>query len=361
MNEEDEEDFDSRLAYTSDRQIVLAERVHYGQGPFYCCDGHKLKLRKSSGLPDKRRFRAHFAHKGESGCKGGCGGGGGESAKHLYAKTLLREHVGRYAFAVTRCSECKRDLETVETRGDDCVPIEVVEEGARRWRYDCCLVRGGKRIACLEVYNSSKCNLDKVRADRGAVPLAEFRVDDVLRLESAENCLVLPNQLCESAPPCAECVQRARAAAEREAARKAKAALQAEADRRAEAKRRAEAAQIEAERKAKAARIEAEHRANVARIQADQEKTRKKYKVEHVSLTPRNLQIIEQARAVEHAAVVAHLNKEKGREEAWRAESRVRQRENTKIEPHTPIENILATRVTPVGIFRDGVLIRAFR
>lgn len=219
---------ESFWAYNAAGGVVMADETHYGMGPFYCHCGkkHKMKLSKPSGLPGRRPFSPYFAHcvTKDRTNEQHCGNRAGESDKHMLAKKLLQTHIGMYSFVVTRCRYCRQAVDVIHTETTDRVDIEVIDyciTNTRRWRYDCCLYRGNSLdfpIACMEVCNTSKCNVQKVHdLDKRKLPLVEFDVDTVLSLYqiNRNKKLELENKL-EKLGTCNACQKRIREKEERQ-------------------------------------------------------------------------------------------------------------------------------------------------
>jgi hypothetical protein len=188
---------ESKWAYNSQGKVVKADTSNYGEGPFFCScpHQHEVHLSKPSGKPEKRPFTPYFAHNSDKDRKSICYiKGKGESDDHLLAKALLKENVGNYMFALSQCSDCHENIQVIQTRVDDRIELEVIENHSdRKWRYDCCLYRNDSPPVCLEVCNTSKCQIKKViDCQHRSVLLVEFDVQDVIK--NAHN----PNALLEN-------------------------------------------------------------------------------------------------------------------------------------------------------------------
>ncbi len=178
---------DHQYALNMRGEWVNAKMTKYRKHSVFFCDcpaKHKMKLVKPSGRLGKRVFCDYFAHISKSSRRDNgqssvshCSSGG-ESLLHRMAKQRLREMVGRYYFAVFRCTECEEE-ECVNTKGCD-VNIEVRSSDGK-WRYDCLLSRGKVPIAALEVVHTHSTGHEKVSAVLSSgLEIAEFRADDIM-------------------------------------------------------------------------------------------------------------------------------------------------------------------------------------
>lgn len=190
---------DHQYAFDVHGRWVNAKQTKYEKYQVFFCDcpkKHKMKLVKPSGLSGKRLFCDYFAHVGSANKKQkteestSCIAGG-ESIQHRMAKHRLRELVGYYHFPVFHCKGCLS--ETVIDSADCTVSIEIVSRD-KRWRYDCLLSRGGLPVAALEVVHMHLTSTYKAQSIReSGLEIAEFRVDDVLKMQNDGNKVKLEN------------------------------------------------------------------------------------------------------------------------------------------------------------------------
>jgi len=192
-------------AFNKDGKAVKAEESTYADGPFFCHCGkkHEMHLSRPSGKEGKRPFEPYFAHNGkrdETWMPGSeCGERNGESMEHLYAKALLREHVGKYRFGTEICKRCQYWINVIDSSDEYTVSIETKNPDGR-WRYDCCLVKDGEIKVVMEVFKTSKCSLEKIQSTvMSGYPMAEFHVEDVMKLEKydyhEDDPYLIPNRI----------------------------------------------------------------------------------------------------------------------------------------------------------------------
>ena len=202
---------ESLYALDTNGAWACATSTEYRRGVHYYCDcpdRHKMKLVKASGDPEKRPFRAFFAHIA-SGHKHSRDGDiitcrqGGESLEHRTAKHRLREMVGRFSYVSKQCRTCNNKV--IEDGRGASIALEV-RSSDKRWRYDCMLVRGGVKIAALEIYHTHSTSQAKIQATRkNGLRIAEFRAEDVNSMQSGAR---LEN-LCPSTYLCPRCLLEA--------------------------------------------------------------------------------------------------------------------------------------------------------
>ena len=180
----------SQAAFDRLGNKVYAWSTEKKRGARYTCDcpgKHRMKLVKPLGL-GKRSFRDYFAHvsthhsKDEKPkCARCCANG--ESVAHRNAKHALQALQGSFSFALRQCPDCREQV--VETCARGVIDMEIASDDGR-WRYDCLLRVDGRPVLALEVVHTHFSSEEKVAATRAdGVALAEFRVEDVMRMQEA--------------------------------------------------------------------------------------------------------------------------------------------------------------------------------
>lgn len=200
---------------TSTNRIAQAKTAQKSEGPFEC-----YKCKKPLILHKGPIVKPYFAHKNDPDST--CTGGSRESAEHILAKQLLKDHLHKWSF-VQRCPSChaqtKATISFPEANGAQAQIEFRIDKGAKHKVVDVMVLGQGFFLAALEVFHTHAVDEEKAAffaeldipiLEVSAVQIIEAHNNEsfVAELLGASNC-----RECKAAEerknrrPCLECQQ----------------------------------------------------------------------------------------------------------------------------------------------------------